>query len=61
MTLLFSLRNIHILSEELTMRAKKKSVQNQNSGLVAVAEVDGCKSASWPWEETVMRDVREEQ
>ena len=36
-------------------------VQNQISGLVSVAEVDGYKSASWPWEKTVMRDVREEQ
>ena len=34
---------------------------NQISGLVSVAEVDGCKSASWPWEKTAMGDVREEQ
>ena len=38
-----------------------KPVQDQISGLVSVAEVDGCKSASWPWEKTVMKDVREAQ
>ena len=44
-----------------SLKWREKAAQNQISGLVAVAEVDVCKSESWPWGETVMRDVREEQ